>query len=123
MSKDIYKWNKDKPELFYEIVFPYNVSNRSGDENSAIIMDCFMTTTHFICSFMYNNRRCYCIYSKENGKIDAGSFDLNSGIPFSPMFQKGDTLVGVFDTDGLSVLKNWKHRQNNSALTMFTYNF
>ena len=72
---------------------------------------------------MYDHKQKYCIYSKEDGTIKTGSFDINSGRPFSPIFQKGDSLIGIYSTDDIKSLPNWKPQIDDCALTLFIYSF
>lgn len=123
MSEDIYMWNDGKISPVYNLIFQSDNLNKKKEENDPILKDYFITSNHFICSFIYDNKQCYCIYSKKDGSIKAGSFDLNSGLPFYPICQKGDTLIGIYYTADLGALKNCKIKCKNSALTLLFYNF
>lgn len=123
MSEDIYMWNDGKISPVYNLIFQSDNLNKKKEENDPILKDYFITSNHFICSFIYDNKQCYCIYSKKDGSIKAGSFDLNSGLPFYPICQKGNTLIGIYYTADLDALKNCKIKCKNSALTLLFYNF
>ena len=123
MSEDIYMWNDGKISPVYNLIFQSDNLNKKKEENDPILKDYFITSNHFICSFIYDNKQCYCIYSKKDGSIKAGSFDLNSGLPFYPICQKGNTLIGIYYTADLGALKNCKIKCRNSALTLLFYNF
>ena len=123
MSDTIYKWENGKAEPAFAFSFPEHNGNAPKEEHTAILRDCFVTTNNLICSFIYNNKGCFAIYSRTDEKMIAGSFDLNSGRPFSPMIQKGNRLFGLFHTKDSSVLKNWKPKVVNSELTMLVYHF
>lgn len=123
MSEDIYMWNDGKISPVYNLIFQSDNLNKKKEENDPILKDYFITSNHFICSFIYDNKQCYCIYSKKDGSIKAGSFDLNSGLPFYPICQKGNTLIGIYCTADLGALKNCKIKCKNSALTLLFYNF
>lgn len=123
MSDKIYKWENGKANPAFAFYFPDHNGNDLTEEYAAILKDCFVTNKYLICSFIYNHKGCYAIYSKTDGKMIAGSFDLNSGRPFSPMLQKGNQLVGLFHTNDLSKLRNWKPKTVDSELTMLIYHF
>lgn len=123
MSNDIYRWDNGKVMPAYKTIFPNHKKNGEKEGNSVIPKDYFITSTHLISSFIYDNKQCYCIYSKNDDTVKAGSFDLNSGLPFSPIFQKGNSLMGLYHTEDLQVLKNWKPKRGHSALTLFVYSF
>ena len=123
MSEDIYMWNDGKISPVYNLIFQSDNLNKKKEEYDPILKDYFITSNHFICSFIYDNKQCYCIYSKKDGSIKAGSFDLNSGLPFYPICQKGNTLIGIYYTADLGALKNCKIKCRNSALTLLFYNF
>ena len=123
MSEDIYMWNDGKISPVYNLIFQSDNLNKKKEGNDPILKDYFITSSHFICSFIYDNKQCYCIYSKKDGSIKAGSFDVNSGLPFSPICQKGDTIIGIYHTNDLKALKNWRPKCEDSAFTLFFYKF
>ena len=123
MSNDIYRWKEGKMTKTYTVHFSNSNENGANGKQSLFIKDYFVTTKHFICSFMYDHKQNYCIYFKEDGTIKTGSFDINSGRPFSPIFQKGDSLIGIYSTDDIKSLPNWKPQIDDCALTLFIYSF
>lgn len=122
MSGEIYRWDNGKVVPAYKITFP-NHNNGTEEQNRAIPKDYFITTDHIIGSFNYGHKQCYCVYSRKDGTVKAGSFDLNSGLPFSPMLQQGDSLMGLYRTEDLRMLKNWKPKDDHSTLTLLVYSF
>lgn len=123
MSNDIYRWDDGMVIPAYKITFTGYDEEKKHGQNSMAPKDYFITTTNIICSFIYDHKQCYCVYSKNDGTTKAGSFDLNSGLPFSPIFQKGDSLIGIYHTEDLKQLKNWKSRRGKSTLMLFIYSF
>lgn len=122
MSDTIYKWENGKAEPAFAFSFPEHNGNSPKEDHTAILRDCFVTTNNLICSFIYNNKVCFAISSRtEDEKMIAGSFDLNSGRPFSPMIQKENRLFGLFHAKDSFVLKNWKPKIVNSELIMLVY--
>lgn len=123
MSGEIYRWDSGMVMPAYKTTFSSHNENGTKAQNLAIPKDYFITSTHLICSFIYDHKQYYCVYSEKDGTVKAGSFDMNSGLPFSPIFQKGDSLVGLYHTEDLEMLKNWKPKHGHSTLTLFIYSF
>lgn len=123
MSDKIYRWEDGNAVTAYTVSFPDSKEKDADGQTPILVKDYFVTSKHFICSFIYNQKQHYCIYSKEDGVMKIGSFDLKSGRPFSPIFQKGDSLVGIYSTEDIKALPNWKPQNEDCALTLFIYSF
>lgn len=123
MSDKTYKWENGKAEPAFAFRFPDHNGNDPQENFTAILRDCFVTSKYLICSFSYNHKVCYAIYSRADGKMIAGSFDLNSGRPFSPMVQNGNRLASLYHSNDISVLSKWKPKVVDSDLTLMIYHF
>lgn len=120
-SNDIYSWSKGQATLAYKLSFPSYDGKTSG--TVPVVRDFFVTSQSLICSFLFGEKMCYSICTKDGKNVKAGYFDLNSGRPFSPIAQKADALIGVYHSADLTALKNWKAKENNSTLTVLIYHF
>lgn len=123
MSDKTYKWENGKAEPAFAFLFPDHNGNDPQERFTAILQDCFVTSNHLVCSFSYNHKVYYAIYSRTDGKMVAGSFDLKSGRPFSPMVQKGNMLTSLYHSNDMSALSNWKPKVVASELTLMVYYF
>lgn len=121
-DNQVYLWDQGELCPVYQLDFPYGQQGKR-QKDSPVVRDCFVTTGHVIFSFIFKEKLCYGIYDKDTKVVQAGAFDLNSGRPFAPMSQKGDTLIGVLHADESSVLRNWKPEREDGDLILFKYVF
>ena len=123
-SPDIYSYSDNRLSLAFSLIFP--PYSDIGMENKTIqVKDAFLTGSHAICSFLFQQRQYYVVHRLTDKVTVSGYYDINSGLPFSPMYQLENCLLSIFHTEDLLRLENWQpvNINENAKMVLLKYHF
>lgn len=116
-SNNLYIWENNNINVAYKLKVDRN--DHEIDSHHS-----FVTDDKIVTSYIYGEKKYYNIYDRKKDTSTSGYFDINSGRPFSPMSQYGNTLAGVFSIEDLKQLKNWNPGKFETCdLVVFLYHF
>lgn len=130
-SNKIYHWTGCDFEDFFQTDFlNFNIPNKIThpmsyyEDHHAYNANFFVTSTHFINSFLYKSNRYYHFFNLSSKKYQVGEINNDENlIPFFPRWQHNDYLIGVCQVENLLSEKDKTEQDlEQEALVFFSVN-